>query len=280
MIGQKQLIDIITGQIQDGDFPRFSIIVGSEGSGKRTLCQDIIIPELNMFSCFEPDNKVETVRNAIMDAYKVMDATCYIFTDVDDMSVASKNALLKVTEEPPNNAYFIMTVCNLNTVLDTIKSRAVIYQMQPYIPEELVQYTKENYQPTAEELTIVTDVCENPGDVDQLYTYDPKEFMQYVAKTVEHIASVSSANAFKVSQKLRFKDDGDGYEVGMFLRAFKAVCGNELRRSVANNDIEGQMWFSAGLKVVNGTLDQLRVTGINKQAVFDIFILDIRREWM
>ena len=37
MIGQEKLRKIIEQQIEMGEFPRFSIIVGAEGSGKKTL---------------------------------------------------------------------------------------------------------------------------------------------------------------------------------------------------------------------------------------------------
>ena len=59
----------------------------------------------------------------------------------------------------------------------------------------------------------------------------------------------------------------------------EVVCGNELKKCVAENDIEGQMWYSAGIKTVSSVLAQTKITGINKGALFDIFILDIRKEW-
>ena len=39
MIGQKNLIDIMSKQIEANTFPRFSIIVGERGSGKNILAR-------------------------------------------------------------------------------------------------------------------------------------------------------------------------------------------------------------------------------------------------
>ena len=41
MIGQKELLQVLSSQIEKGDFPRFSILVGQEGSGKKTLTKSI-----------------------------------------------------------------------------------------------------------------------------------------------------------------------------------------------------------------------------------------------
>ena len=84
----------------------------------------------------------------------------------------------------------------------------------------------------------------------------------------------------KIAESIDVKgNDVDKYDMTLFLRAFKSVCGRELKKCVAENDVEGQMWYSSGIKVATNTLNQMQITGINKGALFDIFILDIRREW-
>ena len=41
MIGQTELLNIINEQIESDEFPRFSIVVGAEGSGKKTLSMSV-----------------------------------------------------------------------------------------------------------------------------------------------------------------------------------------------------------------------------------------------
>lgn len=277
MIGQTNILNIIDEQIFMDEFPRFSIITGPKGSGKKTLA-NYIVKQLNIQPYIVEDVKVESIRKLINDSYKIADKMVYIISDADTMSLASRNALLKVTEEPPHNAYFIMTVSNFDTVLPTLRSRASVYHMQPYTEQEILEYADGKYK-TTKEVGIIADLCETPGDVDKLLDIGITEFYEYVEKVVNNIASVSSANAFKIANQIAFKDSDDGYDVDLFLRAFKSVCGVEMRKAVAENDTEGQMWYSAGIKVVSKALSQLGTSGINKSAVFDIFILDIRREW-
>ena len=279
MIGQAKLIKLITEQIELNEFPRFSIITGAKGSGKKTLAFEIakMLDKHKIY--FVPDNKVETIRQMISDSYKIASPMVYIMSDADNMSANAKNALLKVTEEPPHNAVFIMTVTDMNTVLDTIKSRASVYYMQPYTVDEILSYVPAGYDETAR-ADVISELCETPGDVEALYKCGIEELSTYVEKVVDNIADVSTANAFKIAEKLAFKDEEDGFPLELFLKAFKSVCANNLRKSVADNDVEGQMWYSAGIKIASKYLTQLTsITGINKKALFDIFILDIREEW-
>ena len=211
MIGQTKLISDLYELIDNNKFPRFSIIVGSVGSGKRTLCS-YVASKLNAFWCFESDNKVETVRRVITEAYKVVSPTLYIFTDVDNMSAQAKNALLKVTEEPPNNAYIILTIADINQTLSTIRSRAQIFRMDPYTPTEIGEYANSIGVNNAEEMGIIADICETPGEVNILVQNGIIAFDEYVNLVVDNIAEVSCANAFKISNKIKMKDDGEGYD--------------------------------------------------------------------
>lgn len=274
MIGQNSLLTIIDEQIMLDEFPKFSIIVGPEGSGKKTLSNAIAVA-LNAHRVFvEP--KVDAVRDMIHNAYEVGDTILYVILD-GFMSESAKNAMLKICEETPKNAYICMLVTDIGTVLDTLRSRAGIYFMQPYTPDEILEYADVD----GDEKDIVVDLCETPGDVDKLTFSGVKEFYTFVEKVVDSIADVSPANALKIVDKLDVKNnDAEKYDVTLFLRAFKAVCGNRMRKAVAEDDVESQLWYSAGIKVVTYTLQQMQITGINKGALLDIFILDIRREWL
>ena len=275
MIGQKDLLDIINKQIEDATFPRFSIIIGQEGSGKRTLAKAIAMALECNIVFIEP--KVDAVREMIKECYSVTEPMVYCIADTDTMSVSAKNALLKICEEPPKNAYIIMTADSNTNVLSTLWSRAGRYFMQPYTPQDLIDYA-ETACSEPMNVGIMLDLCETPGDVNTLESVGAEEFYEFVEKVVDNVAETSAANAFKIANSINFKGT-EGYDMALFLRAFRAICGTRLREATVKGNTEDLEHYSLGIKVVSKTLNQLQITGINKGALFDIFILDIRREW-
>ena len=138
MIGQKRLLSKID-RIKD-NFPRFCIIVGDKGSGKKEICK--YISNLLNTSCMYFDSKIDEVRRVIDMAYQQNNLMLYVFPDADSMSVAAKNSLLKVTEEPPKNAYFIITLNNLQNTLETIQSRGMVFKLDPYERNDIRDYIK------------------------------------------------------------------------------------------------------------------------------------------
>ena len=274
MIGQKDLLAVINDRIDADDFPRFCIITGAPGSGKKTIANYIAVNMCGYGVYHAPDVRVETIRNMITDSYKINSPMVYIISDVDNMSVASKNALLKVTEEPPHDAIFIMTVSNIETVLPTLRSRAYVYTMQPYTKDDIAEYAKGN-----PDLDIILELCENMGDVNKLNEIGAKALYEYVEKVVDNIADVNVANALKISEVIAFKDDGNKYDMNLFLRAFKSICGNRMKEAIYDDDIEMSLYYADGIKVVSSILSEINMTNLNKALLFDKFILDIRREW-
>ena len=266
MIGQRYLLNQIEHLIENNTFPRFSIFVGPKGGGKKTLAKEII-KSLGGYGCLCPDVKIETIRGIIHGAYTTFGGiNIYIIPDADNMSNAAKNALLKVTEEPPNNAYFIMTLEDENNTLETIKSRATIFHMDRYTPDEIRQYCIGKGENQWVVDSIITDLCETPGDVDLFLKMNPKEFYDYVQLVVDNIANVSLANAFKISSKIVLKDGDTGYDLRLFWKAFMRV----------SFDIDKY----DGVCITSKYLQKLRVRGINKQMLFDTWMLEIRERWM
>ena len=271
MIGQHDLLQEWHDLVAINKFPRFSILVGPAGSGKKTIC-NLLAKQmglvLNVYG-----TGVEDVRNMIQSARTVATPILYVIPDADKMSLSAKNALLKLTEEPPRAAYVIITVTNLSSLLGTIRSRGTVFYMSPYSAEDISEYCVGKYSPEDKVLRIICSVCETPGEVDMMMSSNPEKFYSDVEKVVDHIATVSGANAFKMAQMLHLKESDTGkYDVGLFLKIFTTICSSRVARSPVK--------YIAGVRCASKYLQELRITGINKASTIDMFILDIRKAWM
>lgn len=271
MIGQERLLKNIKRLVQGGKFPRFCIFCGPEGSGKKTIAHYVYKQFGDgVFTTY--GTAIDDIRQLISDSNKLEGALhiCLI-PDADTMSVQAKNALLKLTEEPPANAYIIMTLVDTNNTLETIRSRATTFLMQPYLPSHLQEYTEmKGYK---KEVIDVCDACDTPGDVDILYSYNVSELFDFVRKTVDNIATVNGSNVFKLSSNLKLKDEDTGYDVKLFLKLFTKVCYDKF---VETNEEQ----YMKGVLVTSQYLKDLRIKGISKSGLIDLWILDIRKEWM
>lgn len=267
MIGQKRLLSNIR-ELQSGDkFPHFAIFVGPKGSGKKKLLSE-------MFNgVYLENNKVESVRKMIDMVYH-LENTTFIMPDADTMSLAAKNALLKVVEECPNNNYFIMTLEDKNNTLETIRSRAVIFLMDNYSSAELAEYVQLKY-PTEQNIDDLVELCDTPGEIDLVVSYGTKKFYSFVQKVIDNIILVSGANAFKIADNISFGND-DKYDIKLFLKVFSVEC---IRRFKIASDVD-KLMYASWCSITSGYIDELMITGINKQLLFDAWILEIRESWI
>lgn len=77
----------------------------------------------------------------------------YVFTDAQNITVQAQNALLKLIEEPPISAIFVLLVPSKSLLLPTILSRATLLQMEKpsipacmdVLPNFVPEKTKEEY---------------------------------------------------------------------------------------------------------------------------------------
>ena len=269
MIGQVNLQSQIEQLIENHTFPRFSIFVGPKGSGKKTFAH-LIYQKFGKGLFVNIGISVDAVRQCIAESYTIRgQQVIYLFADADNMSNAAKNALLKVTEEPPNNAYFIMTLEDENNTLETIRSRGTVFYMDRYMPDEIEEYFKQRFGVLYDrEISIVRDLCETPGDVEEIMKYDATNFYDYVQLVVDNIVEVSLANAFKIPSKVALKDDAEGYDLRLFWKAFMKVLVDTNR----THD------FGA-ITITSKYLQKLKAKGINRQMLMDNWILEIRELW-
>lgn len=264
MIGQRGNLEMIDKWVADG-CPQFFCIVGSRGSGKRMLAKYIAEKLKTNYS--EVGIKVEDVRDVIDSATRY--GGFYVFADADTMSVNAKNALLKITEEPPKDAYFVVTIQDESSLLDTIKSRAQLIRIEPYSEDELRSYffqvVDEGDYPEA---TIITSIASTPYDVDLLIQYGCG-FIDYVNLVVDNIREVEPANAFKSVNRLALKNEEDKYDLTLFFRTVITVCRLKL---VTSLDTE----YAKMILATSHHLSKLDKVGVNKQQLYDSWVFEVR----
>lgn len=275
MIGQAELINKIGGQIGRGKFPRFSIFIGEKGSGKKTLAKELMFLGLGVSEIYFCDIKVDNIREVIESAYKLDEPILYVIPDCDNMSNIAANSLLKVTEEPPKNAYFVLTCESIDNLLPTIKSRGVTYMLAPYTYEDKCDYidTHPN-RPSEEDVEFILDVASTIGDIQSCLSQNIKEFRDYVNLVIDNIAEVSDSNAFKIGDKIAFKDERGKYDLRLFWKAFSTICVDLMTKS------DDSLKYARAIAITGDYSQQLYIKGINKSMLFDQWIVAIREEWL
>ena len=268
MIGQKHILELIDAmQFQ---LPHFIILVGPRGSGKTCLTKYIADKLEAVYSV--TDIKVDAIREVIDTAYKIRDRVVYHIKDADNMRAEAKNALLKITEEPPKNAYFVMTIQNDSSLLATLKSRAQVLRVEPYTKEELKQYAQEKY-PDDNWTDLLMNIVSTPYDIDVMSIYDKTAFIEYVNLVIDNIGAVEPANAFKSANNLQFKDtdlDRNKFELKLFFSAFVAICEQKIYNGLYDNK-----WADA-IIVTTPYIDAVDKLGVNKQQLYDKWVFEIR----
>ena len=272
MIGQTHLWDKISRQIERDRFPRFSILVGEYGSGKKYIAHRISADLCASY--VEVPCTADSIRSVIDNAYTVGDTVTYVLTGVDNMSASAANAMLKVTEEPPNNAYFILLCENEMNLIQTIRSRGVTYYMEPYTYDELLEYIETLDKPASK---FLLDFATTPGELKELYDMDYFAFEEYVNLVINNIATVSGSNAFKIGDKVNLKDDSSKYDLRLFWKAIMTVCADKM---VANTQSDICVNYGKCTAITAEALQTLAIKGINKQMLFDKWVLDMREVLM
>lgn len=243
--------------------PQFIILQGEIGSGRSTLID--LIKNKYKFNCITCGTSVDEIRDIIKLAYELKDPTFYIFYNGDKLSISAKNALLKIVEEPPKNAYFIMRV--ENTVIDTLRNRSFYYQMQSYTSEDLKQYFisigKEsvfNQYPT---------ICKNIGQIKTFLNSPYEDIIGYCDTIINLISQVAQGNIFNITNKLNIKDDLEKWDLITFINIL------EWKLSKRYEETRDEKYFQAIFRI-NDIRGQLRITGVNKQVLMDNFLLGLK----
>lgn len=259
MIGQKSNLGTIKAWRLNRKTPRFILI---SGVGERLELAKEVAKSLNA-EFIIADKSIDSIRAIIDNSYYVSQTTVYIFENGSDMSNAAQNAILKVTEEPPNNAYFIMLCGDEFDVLHTIRNRSTQLYMDIYRAEDIEQVST---------IPLITKYCFDVVSAKLARdNYDKfKLLVEKAEKFANEIKTISGVEALRVMGEVSGDKDSP-FELYQFL---EIASRNIVDILVANNKNPSQV--SLVIDHTTRAWFDLRRKGIKKDSVLDIWALDVR----
>ena len=279
MIGQDKLLTQIDAIISIDKFPRFSIVVGERGMEHEDVAR-YIHKKMDADYIQLPDVKVDTIRIMVQQAYKLHKTTVFCIPDADDMSINDKNALLKVVEDTPNRAYFIMCLEDLSNTLATIQSRGIVFRMNTPSEQDIADFARNLYVNKNDIDEDVIDkyckICSTPGDVIYFTHHDINNFYKYAEYVADNFNTVSGAEVFKFSDKLAIKDEEDKYDIRLFLKVLQEILR---QRCDSLNDVKLIRCNCMLVLSIGQYLQDLKIKGVNRAMLLDNLWLELRRVW-
>lgn len=269
MIGQQNNVNLIDTYIENNSLPKFIVFQGAFGSGKKYLIKyisdKIHIPVIYF------ENNVEGVRQLIATCYSQSQPMIYAIADCDDLSSNAQNSLLKICEEPPKNAYIMLTT-NEDCLLRTIKSRAITILMEDYSPTELRKIVSENLYDKEMDKSFdeKLNLCTTPGEWIVIQTQDIDKIKALCDNIVSNINKANIGSALSITKKLKLtekdKDNKDLIEYNTFINLLYQMYFEK-----AKSDKK----YTKQFEIVLNARRMLR-KNLNKSYIIDDMLLKLR----
>ena len=146
MIGNKHVVDAVKSLIRKKAAPHSWMFTGNSGCGKTTIAR-IVAKELGakptgIFEINASDlTGIDSVRDVIQQAHFRVPGSpisVYIFDEAQRLTTAAQNATLKLLEDPPAHAYFIIATTDPHKILGTIRTRCTEFRFEPVAVDDIV----------------------------------------------------------------------------------------------------------------------------------------------
>ena len=268
MIGQRELLKKIDGQIKRDKYPRISVLIGEKGSGRKTLATHIA-KELNpdMFIVGPDVKDIADILDLANKGVKV----ALILDDLDSKPDLDVNFINNITE----NTYIIITCESFDNLPHVVQNGAVSYTIEPYYDNDKFDaiYEIDDIILDEGDEEFIVDTASTLGDVKMLCALNIKEFKRFVEETLDSMTS-DTFISHKIASKIAFDDEDDKFPIRLFWKAFISVCGDRMRT-------EGNALLYCKLIAITGEVLQQSIgSNMSFITLYDIWVDEIRREYL
>ena len=273
MIGQARIIDKID---RWKEVPRFIILNGGRYCGKKELAKYIA----NKFNqqLILIGTKIDEIRDMIKLANEYDTNLLFIIDNGNKLSLGAENTLLKITEEAPNNAHIILAVENKDLLLPTITSRGEVFSFQDYLVRDFNEYLR-NKKIIDDKSSIDENLVyayPNIGYIEILNLEQAKDLIGFCEKISHHIREANGASAFKVQEKVKLKEEQEGYDLFHFMYCLKNICYNNLIKAVKMDDKKEYNYQLSYVQILTELQRMLGNPLFNKSYILDKLIIDFK----
>lgn len=172
------------------DFPITSLLIGKSETDKRD-CVNLISSDHNVEEITE---RVD--YDFITSLYLNTDMVFYVI-NLDNLSLAKQNVILKLVEEPPMSSHIIMLTSNVKLVLPTIITRSVEFKLHSYSKEELDKMIPANHP----NRSLLLAISETADDLEKFGEVDLQAVQSLCNNIFTNISRATFPNAMSIAQK-------------------------------------------------------------------------------
>lgn len=167
IIGHENIKLQIINSINSGTFSHAHIFSGEDGIGKSLIAKRAALSLLkkekyrqyaDIIEYHMSKNKksigIGDIRELLDEINKRPvegDEKVIIIYEAQNMTVEAQNAFLKTIEEPPKGIYMILLCDNLESILDTVKSRCQVYKFYRLNLEDMDKFLQKNFHNMSKE---------------------------------------------------------------------------------------------------------------------------------
>lgn len=186
--------------------PHSLLLVGSRGSEEYETVEKIAAHfDYMMYDL------TELISKDFIDEIMTSHVQTVYYVNLNNMSSANQNILLKFFEEPSEYAYVILVSENIESVLQTIITRSYILHFDKYTRDDLLKKF-----PTATDEMLA--ICETPGQLTLAMHSNLQKLIQLCDLLVSKLAEASLRSTLSIADKINYKDDYSKYDLFLFLR--------------------------------------------------------------
>ncbi len=245
IIGQKEIIEYLTGSLANGQVAHAYLFDGEKGTGKKLIAgifaETLLCEKSGTDPCgachsckmtesgnnpdiitvvHEKPNviSVDEIRAQVVNDVQIKPygngKKVYIIPDAQLMNIQAQNALLKTLEEPPEYTVIMLLCDNKAMLLPTLISRSICLSMRVVRNDLIQNFLKDRYQIPDYQAQLATSFSQgNPGKA--LLLASDEEFLELwneVHDILTHIMDMDEVKIVEAAKKsAEWKDRKNDY---------------------------------------------------------------------